>query len=230
MGLKREKDFVSLLSHELRGHIQSILGYAELLELNPINSKDYINKIKENSERLNLLVLDILDVTRIENSLFKFKSVPINLNDILLSVIEDINQKIKDNMKKIDIIFPCNGKYTTKTKESDVTNSKKYDYHNNEYTNIIVLGDKQRLYQVIFNLLDNTIKFINKEGIIHVLLEKRYFDNTSVNGTTTTNTNNFIIENNDNKSPKENGDRQTKFEIVVVTIKDNGGGINSKVL
>ena len=208
----QQQEFVNIVSHELRGSIHAILGYTEFLELNPPNSKEYTDRIKSNAERLNVLVLDILDVTRIENNLFALNLTQVNLNDIIFSVIEDVNQKIKDDEKRIEIDFH-NKKYKNGKIQVDNNNDA------NKVDDIIITADKQKLIQVLSNILDNAIKF-TKEGVIYIDLETRYNENLFDTG---------IDNSKDMDTDTNNCDNRQLAKEVIVHIKDSGKGIDSKV-
>ncbi len=63
-----QKEFLNVAAHELRTPTQAILGYAEIMKMNPTLSK-YLDSIVNNAKRLYRLVEDILDTSRIENKL-----------------------------------------------------------------------------------------------------------------------------------------------------------------
>jgi len=64
----KQKEFIAISSHELRTPLQSILGYAEILLETPQNI-EYIKFIKTNAKRLERIVSDILDISKIDNNL-----------------------------------------------------------------------------------------------------------------------------------------------------------------
>jgi signal transduction histidine kinase len=172
---RMQREFIDVAAHELRTPIHSILGYAELLEEQQedeisvseerrgkgrgreeieSNINDKRNSVKaviRNAKRLEQLSHLILDVTRIENKSLNLRKELLNLNDVILTAIDDlIIHTVKDSCKK--------------------DNYAKLRYEPIE-NNVFVDADKNRLIEVISNLLRNSIKF-TKEGYITVIVEK----------------------------------------------------------
>ena len=119
-----------------------------MLEQSPDRNKHYEQAIFRNAQRLHTLTTDILDVARIESETFKLNKSTFDLNQEVENVIKDIVKKpewetIRNNLQ---FIFDA--------KESH-----------------IVYGDNQRIYQVIFNLVNNALKFTEK-GAITINVEK----------------------------------------------------------
>jgi signal transduction histidine kinase len=157
-------EFVNIAAHELRTPTQSILGYSELLQ--QMSSDDHNKKLVDddqtnkaleaivrNANRLERLAKDILDVTRIESHRLILQKVLFDLNQTIKDVVDDITSQIMmtrssrnnsissgNNSKGIKIIFKPRGK-----------------------KGILVQADRQKIYQVIFNLLTNAVKFTKKE-------------------------------------------------------------------
>ena len=164
---RMQREFIDVAAHELRTPIQSILGYAELLEEetttgveggvgeieSSINNKRIsIKAVIRNAKRLEQLAQLILDVTKIENKSLNLRKELLNLNDVILTAIDDlIIYTVKDPYKK--------GNYT----------KLRYEPIEND---IFIDADKSRLLQVIFNLLRNAVKFTN-EGTITIKAEKK---------------------------------------------------------
>ena len=147
---KMQKEFINIAAHELRTPTQAITGYSELLATEPENSKMYVYPIIRNSKRLQRLSEDILDVTRIESQSLKLTKEEFDLNDVILSIIDDYRSLLLDNENNINL----NIIYEPKT--------------------IIVNADKGRIAQVVSNLLSNAIKFTtNNKGTIYVMAEKK---------------------------------------------------------
>ena len=141
---KMQKEFINIAAHELRTPTQSILGYAEILEMEPERSKQLVNPILRNAIRLRRLTADILDVTRIESQTLALNKEEFNLNELISSLIQDCKSQI--DSKKIKLV-----------------------YEHGSFNNIIVNADKDRLNQVISNLISNSIKFSQEEsGIISI--------------------------------------------------------------
>ena len=156
---KMQKEFINVASHELRTPIQPILGLSEVLhaKIKDTEQRQLLDTITRNAKRLQRLTDDILDVTKIESQSLKLNKERCNLNDIITNVIDDmiINREFKkENNNGDDII--------------------KLEYRPKD---IFVEADRVRVTQVIFNLLNNAIKF-TKEGKITITIEKK--DNEEV--------------------------------------------------
>jgi signal transduction histidine kinase len=169
---RMQREFINVAAHELRTPIQSILGHAELLELeqedeiltreegrggeieNSIdnNKRNSLMALVRNANRLEQLSQLILDVTRIENKSLNLNKERLNLKDVILYAIDDlVIYRIKDQ-NKID------------------SNDLKLRYEPIE-NDIFIDADKSRLTQVISNLLRNAVKF-TEEGYITIKAEK----------------------------------------------------------
>jgi signal transduction histidine kinase len=128
-----ERNFLNIAAHELRTPTQAVMGYAEMLKMNPSMSK-YLDAILNNADRLQRLVEDILDITRIENNLLVLRKEPIFVDEFVQKIVEDYSDKISAAKRDIQL----------KVGRLD---------------HVKVLADKDRLHQVISNLIDNAIKF-----------------------------------------------------------------------
>jgi signal transduction histidine kinase len=148
---KIQAEFINAAAHELRTPTQSIMGYCQMLKMFPNNSKDskdYLERLARNADRLYTLISDLLDATRLDIGMLKLIKSEWNITDIVLEVIDEMKDKTyfltKDNKKvrkypKIETIFPSHP--------------------------IIIHADKQRITQVIINLLSNAINFTDSGKI-----------------------------------------------------------------
>ncbi|MGC2668507.1 MAG: HAMP domain-containing sensor histidine kinase [Candidatus Nitrosopolaris sp.] len=152
---KMQEEFINIAAHELRTPTQSILAYAEILEMEYEGSRQIANPILRNAIRLQRLTGDILDVTRIESQTLRLNKEEFNLNELISTVIQDCKSQI--DSEKIKLV-----------------------YEHRSVNNIIVNADKHRLNQVISNLISNSIKFTQGEcGIISITTKKEQ-DNKAV--------------------------------------------------
>ena len=161
---KAKDEFVNIAAHELRTPTQSILTFANLLKYD-INKNDSIEAINRNAKRLNVLIKNILDVTKIESNKLLLHQQNFNLNDLLTTVIRDYTTQLKkhtSNKKRIKLHY---------TIQHDVLGS-----------DALIYADKERIIQVISNLLDNAIKFIEKDGLIRITLRISKGDSSHANG------------------------------------------------
>ena len=155
---KMQKEFINIAAHELRTPIMPILGDAVYLEKQfelgkkeVMVDKEQVSSIIRNAKRLKRLASDILDITKIESQSLKLNKEKFNIKDVILSSISDIKAQITssnpEQLNNLHIIY----------------NPK----------DISVFADKNRITQVIFNLLSNSLKFTENGTItIESYLEK----------------------------------------------------------
>jgi signal transduction histidine kinase len=136
-----QKEFLNIASHEMKTPTQTILLHSNLLSIDPTSGHESIDAITRNAIRLQKLVNEILDITRIESKSLKLTTERLNLNRIVASIIEEYSSLIDSGKLLL-----------------------KYDAKDDD---IHVIGDKARITQVISNLVDNAIKF-TKEGFIAI--------------------------------------------------------------
>jgi signal transduction histidine kinase len=148
---KMQKEFINIAAHELRTPTQSIMGYIEMLELNPTNSKKYVSLLKNNSERLYRLIQGILDITKIESGNLAIQKTKFDLKEVIYNVINDTITSKNKNWKRQNVKF-----IFQPLKEPTV-----------------ISADRERIYQVTSNLIKNAIKFnTTDEAKIEIKLEK----------------------------------------------------------
>lgn len=140
------KDFVANVSHELRTPLTSIKGYVEALldgaKDDPVASAKFLDIILKQSDRLNLIIEDLLELSKIESGRVLLKEEPVDLRPIIdraLATIKPIADKNGHRLvPSIDDNLPP------------------------------VPGDEGRLMQVLTNLLDNAVKYTPAGGTITV--------------------------------------------------------------
>jgi signal transduction histidine kinase len=142
---KMQKEFVNIAAHELRTPVQPILGMAEILE-GEFGSRDDIRIITRNARRLERLTQDILDVTRIESQSLNLVPEKFDMGELMATLVEDYRRRL------------LNG------------DGVELEYLQKEVP-LPVEGDRERLSQVITNLLDNALRF-TKKGKVSVTAEK----------------------------------------------------------
>jgi signal transduction histidine kinase len=142
---KMQKEFVNIAAHELRTPVQPILGMAEILE-GEFGSRDDIRIITRNARRLERLTQDILDVTRIESQSLNLVPEKFDMGELMTTLVDDYRRRL------------LNG------------DGVELEYLQKEVP-LPVEGDRERLSQVITNLLDNALRF-TKKGKVSVTAEK----------------------------------------------------------
>lgn len=148
---KMEKEFINIAAHELRTPMQPIIGLSEYLRANITSKKEreIIDVIIKNANRLQLLTEDLLDVATIESQSLKLRKERVDINGLVQSSLQDIAGQIdKSNNMKVRLV--C-----------DLAPGS-----------IFVQADKERLKQVISNLLNNAIKFTREGGTVDVRIRK----------------------------------------------------------
>lgn len=129
----KKDEFIGLASHELKTPLTSILAYLQILnnDISEERRKEFLRRTTQQVKKLNNLVSDLLDISKIEAGKMKFDPAPF-----------DICQVVRD---AIDLITQANTTHTIRL----YTDLKKF----------IVTGDSQRIDQVILNLLTNAIRY-----------------------------------------------------------------------
>jgi signal transduction histidine kinase len=144
---KMKDEFINVAAHELRTPIQPMLSLTEVLrsKISDTEQQELLDIILRNAKRSQRLTNDILDVTKIESQSLNLKKEWLNLNDVITNTLDDIitnREFAKPYEKRIKLL---------------------YQPHD-----IFLEADKARITQVIFNLLNNAIKFTeakeNEEG------------------------------------------------------------------
>ena len=157
-----QKEFINVAAHELRTPVQPILGLTDILENKNGNIEQYkeiISVIGRNARRLKHLTEDILDVSRIDGNSLELRSEVFDLVSIINDLLDDYRKDQAGLVNRSEISFECN------------------------VENALVRGDRQRIGQVIQNLLNNALNFTT-DGLITISVSKK---------TLNTNTNEWII-------------------------------------
>lgn len=148
---KLKTEFLSLASHQLRSPLTAIKGYTSMVlegdfgELND-KAKEAIERVFQSTMNLTKVVEDLLNVSKIEQGGMKFVMEPFSLVEIARDMSKDLS--ISAEKKNIKLNF-----------ESD------------KDEDCMVNGDKEKLRQVVLNLIDNSIKY-TKEGSVNVSVKK----------------------------------------------------------
>jgi PAS domain S-box-containing protein len=140
-----KSEFVSNASHELRTPLNVIKSYVEAI-LNQVDPNDYqtqrefLTVVNNEADRLAALISDLLDISRIESGRFEIELRPVSLSEITQIVLRDLEDVDSRHQILADIpsVLPD------------------------------ILADKDKMIQVLLNLLDNAIKFSPDGGKISV--------------------------------------------------------------
>ncbi len=149
---KLKTEFLSLASHQLRSPLTAIKGYASMViegDFGQISKEahDAVERIFQSSQNLAKIVEDLLNVSKIEQGGMKYEMAPFDLTIIARDMTKDLS--ITAEKKGLKMTFE-----TDSTKE------------------FMVNGDKEKIRQVILNLIDNSIKYTKEGGEIKVSLKK----------------------------------------------------------
>ena len=142
-----KSEFVATVSHELRTPMTSIKGYVDIMlmgatgPLSPQQSQ-FLQVVKSNTERLTVLVNDLLDISQIEAGKTALSMQPLDIAEIADQAIEDILHRAQDEQKPINV-------------EKDFQPALP-----------LVMADRERLRQIFSNLLDNAYQYNEPNGKI----------------------------------------------------------------
>jgi signal transduction histidine kinase len=145
---KLQKEFINIAAHELRTPLQPILGLSEILESEFGERSEEMKVIARNARRLERLTQDILDVSKIESGALTLNTQTIDLDEAISSIIIDYRNNLEGAIR------------TENPKKEKV----KIKY---EPKKLMVKGDRERIQQIMSNLINNALRF-TKEGAIIV--------------------------------------------------------------
>jgi signal transduction histidine kinase len=144
-----KSEFVATVSHELRTPMTAIKGYVDVLLMGAAgavneNQSHFLNIVKGNIDRLNILVNDLLDISRIEAGRVSLTPQPLDLREIAEDVIGDVLRRSQEEGKPMALSLDA-PKVLPR-----------------------VMGDAERIRQVIDNLVDNAYHYTPVNGTIKV--------------------------------------------------------------
>jgi signal transduction histidine kinase len=134
---KLKSDFISNVSHELKSPLTSIRMMTEMLHHKRVETEErksaYYSAMLEESEHLSHLLDNILDFSRMEDDRKKYEFINLDLNELILRFLESIHERLAE--PGFDIRYNCPDRVP------------------------LIPADKDAMLQVIYNLVDNAIKF-----------------------------------------------------------------------
>ncbi len=141
-----KQDFFINASHELKTPLTSIIGYSELLIATGggKNQADFIKRINNEALRMKDLVIDMLTLSRIEANWKETVDEEIDIKDIVLDVFE--SNRIKAEQRNIDV-------------QLDIESA-------------VIMANKEKITEVVNNLVDNAIKYTDDDGKVKIYLKK----------------------------------------------------------
>jgi signal transduction histidine kinase/CheY-like chemotaxis protein len=143
-----KNEFLSRMSHELRTPLNAVLGFAQILQLDDLTTDqdDSVHQIHRAGEHLLDLINDVLDISRIEAGGLRLSLEPVNVADVVASALS----LIRPQAAARDISVPA---------DADIPGD------------VYVHSDRQRLLQVLLNVLSNAVKYNRPGGSIELLCE-----------------------------------------------------------
>jgi len=146
---RRQREFTSSIVHELRTPLTYIGGYTEALKQkiykSPDEAKNYLITIEKETDRLNKLIQDLVDLNYLQENLYSIEQQPTAISQLLFDAIDFFNIHMTE--KKLQL-------------KLDVAED------------LIVMGDAKRIYQIFFNTIDNAIKYSRFADTISIRLKK----------------------------------------------------------
>ena len=148
---KMKSDFVSNVSHELRTPLTAVKGSADnMLDglTGTLNDKQvrYLTRIKSNTDRLSRLINDILDLSRIEAGRIDLKPTNLPLVSLAQEVAESIRPVAAEKLISLDVASPD--------------------------TSVTAWADRDKVTQVLMNLIGNAVKFTPSHGKVSVAVQR----------------------------------------------------------
>lgn len=157
---RMQKEFMNVAAHELRTPIQPIVGLAHLLryekEYMKGKEQESLDVIIRNAERLQRLAENILDASRIESQRLTLRKVRFELNDLLFSIVQNYYKE------------------GTNSASSGKDVSVLYEPPNE---NIVVEADKERISQVVRNIIGNALEFTSEGTVLVTSRKERQREN-----------------------------------------------------
>jgi PAS domain S-box-containing protein len=146
-----KSEFVATVSHELRTPMTAIKGYVEILLMGAAgaineNQSHFLDIVKSNIDRLNILVSDLLDISRIEAGRVTLSPKPLDIRELAQDVITEIQRQSAEEKKPMAFSLEAPRALPH------------------------VLGDPERVRQILLNLLDNSYHYTPQDGAVAVHL------------------------------------------------------------
>jgi len=146
-----KSEFVATVSHELRTPMTAIKGYVDILMMGAAgalneNQSHFLEIVGGNIDRLNVLVNDLLDISRIEAGKVVLAPQPVDLRELAQDVIAEVSRRSQDEKKPMSLSLEA---------PKDLPR---------------VYGDTERVRQILDNLVDNAFNYTPENGTIRVNL------------------------------------------------------------
>ncbi len=146
---RMKDEFLATLSHELRTPLNSMLGWAKLLRTRTFDKNTTaraLETIERNAKAQSQLIEDILDVSRMITGKHRLNIRSVELTTVIDAVLNAVRPAADAKGLELQTVITCSEN--------------------------LILGDPDRLQQVLWNLLSNAIKFTNNGGLVDLRMEK----------------------------------------------------------
>ena len=143
-------EFLAIVSHEVRTPLNAITGWAHLLrggKLNPEQTVKALDTIERNTALQVRIINELLDTSRIISGKLKLDAKPVELASVIEAAVEVVQAAAEAKSIQLETQL--------------------------DFRDGLVLGDAERLQQVVWNLLSNAIKFTPKGGRVRIRLERQ---------------------------------------------------------
>ena len=143
-----KSEFLSRMSHELRTPMNSILGFGQLLEMGELTTsqKKGVTHILKSGKHLLNLINEVLDISRIEAGKISLSLEPVQISAVIHEMIDIVKLQANERQIKIELV-------------------------SSSANQLFVKSDRQRLKQVLLNLLNNAIKYNRESGSVRIKAE-----------------------------------------------------------
>jgi PAS domain S-box-containing protein len=142
-------NFLATISHELRTPITAILGWSRILmsgQISPDRQRKALETIDRNARSQAQLIEDLLDISRIVSGRLRIEFKPVDLPTVIAAAVEAVRPAAEAKQIRIQTVLSSGAGP--------------------------ILGDAERLQQVMWNLLSNAIKFTPKDGSVQIQVQR----------------------------------------------------------
>ena len=150
-----KSEFLSRMSHEIRTPLNAVTGLAEVMykSTRDDKQKDKLKTIMSCCSYLLYLIEEILDFTKIESGKIEIVEVEYDLKTVLKEILDVVRPNLKNSMVELDVSLSPS------------------------LVDVTIRGDKNKLKQIVVNILTNSVKYTNEGSINVTINEKREFPN-----------------------------------------------------